>query len=62
MHFVNERPLWAEGVWKLAWFLTDEDVSVDIVEAPGFWVALAPDAPERAESALLWRFLRYDLS
>ena len=47
-----------EGVWKLTWFLDEEDISVDFVEAPGIWVILAPYAPERADSALLWRLLR----
>jgi len=34
--------VWAEAVWKLAWFLDDEDVSVDFVEARGFGVILTP--------------------
>ncbi|MFV1808911.1 type II toxin-antitoxin system YoeB family toxin [Phaeobacter sp. JH18-17] len=52
----------AEGLWKLAWFLDDEDVSVDFVEAAGSRNTLASYTPERAESALLWRFLRCSLS
>jgi hypothetical protein len=42
--------VWAEGVWKLAWFFDDEDVSVDFVRARGFLVVLAPFAPEKAGS------------
>ena len=37
----------------MAWFLEDEDVSVDFVEETGFWVTLVPYAPAKAEITLI---------